>query len=81
MPTEEIKDPYEKILLNMREYPNDIPITNGKISDAFREFIMLLFNPEEAEVAQYLKVRPQSVGMISKKIGKNPKETQQLLEK
>ena len=45
----EITDPYEKILQNMREYPNDIPITNGKISEAFKEFITLLFNTEEAE--------------------------------
>jgi Na+-translocating ferredoxin:NAD+ oxidoreductase RNF subunit RnfB len=81
MTTEEIKDPYEKILQNMREYPNDIPITNGKISDAFREFITLLFTPEEAEIAQHLTVRPQSVGMISKKLGKSREETQKLLEK
>jgi len=76
-----ITDPYEKILKNMREYPNDIPITDGKISEAFREFISLLFTPEEAEVAQYLTVRPQSVGMISKKMGKNREETQKILEK
>ena len=25
MVSEEIKDPYERILENMREYPNDIP--------------------------------------------------------
>ena len=27
----EITDPYEKILQNMREYPNDIPITIGRL--------------------------------------------------
>ena len=47
MTIEEIGDPYEKILQNMREYPSDIPIKNGKISEAFREFIILLFTPEE----------------------------------
>jgi len=81
MATEEINDPYEKILQNMREYPNDIPITNGKISDAFREFIKLLFTPEEAKIAQHLTVRPQSVGTISKNLGISRQETQQILEK
>jgi NAD-dependent dihydropyrimidine dehydrogenase PreA subunit/DNA-binding Lrp family transcriptional regulator len=81
MATEDITDPYEKILQNMREYPNDIPITKGKISEAFREFIKLLFTPEEAKIAQYLTVRPQSVGAISKKLGMNRQDTQKILEK
>ncbi|MHA1886036.1 MAG: hypothetical protein ACW96S_13340, partial [Promethearchaeota archaeon] len=70
MVIEDETDPYEKILKNMREYPNDIPMVDGKISEAFRKFIKLLFTPEEAEIAQYLTVRPQSVAIISKKIGK-----------
>ena len=73
-------NPYEKILQNMREYPNDIPIRNGKISEAFREFIRLLFTPEEAEIAQQLTVKPQSIGAISKKIGKTRQETKSILE-
>ena len=67
MASDQISDPFEIILQNMREYPNDIPISNGKISEAFREFIKLLFTPEEAEIAQYLTVRPQSVKTISNK--------------
>jgi len=81
MTTEEVGDPYEKILQNMREYPSDIPIKNGKISEAFREFIILLFTPEEAEIAQYLTVRPQSVGTISKKMGTEREDTKKILEK
>jgi len=77
----EIKDPYEKILQNMREYPNDIPISNGKISEAFREFIKLLFTPEEAEIVQYLTIRPQSVRRISNKIGKDREDIKQILSK
>ncbi|MHA2257836.1 MAG: 4Fe-4S binding protein [Promethearchaeota archaeon] len=77
----QIDDPYERILHNMREYPNDIPIIKGKISEAFREFITLLFNPEEAEIAQHLTVKPQSIGMISKKMGKDQEETKKILEK
>ena len=81
MTADEVGDPYEKILQNMREYPSDIPINNGKISEAFREFIILLFTPEEAEIAQYLTVRPQSVGTISKKMGKDREDTKKILEK
>jgi len=53
MTTEEIIDPYKRILQNMREYPNDIPIVDGDISEAFKAYIKLLFTPEEAEVAQH----------------------------
>lgn len=81
MTKEEVEDPYEKILQNMREYPSDIPIKDGKVSEAFREFITLLFTPEEAEIAQYLTVRPQSVGTISKKMGKDREEIKKILEK
>ena len=81
MSSDQTLDPYEKILQNMREYPNDIPITNGKISEAFREFIKLLFTPEEAEIAQYLTVRPQTIGMISSKLGKEREETKKILKK
>lgn len=81
MVIEDETDPYEQILKNMREYPNDIPMVDGKISEAFREFIKLLFTPEEAEIAQHLTVRPQSVAVISKKIGKPQKETKKILEK
>jgi len=81
MAEKEIKDPYERILQNMREYPNDIPISKGKISEAFREFIKLLFTPEEAEVAQYLAVRPKSVREISNKLEKSREDTKRILEK
>lgn len=64
MTSENVKDSYEIILKNMREYPSDIPMVEGKVSEAFREFIKLLFTPEEAEIAQYLTVRPQSVSAI-----------------
>ena len=80
MTSTETKDPYEVILKKMREYPNDIPIMEGKISDAFREYIKLLFTPEEAEVAQYLEVRPMSVGQIAKRISKDRKEVKRILE-
>jgi ferredoxin/DNA-binding Lrp family transcriptional regulator len=80
MNSTEAKDPYEVILEKMREYPNDIPITEGKISDAFREYIKLLFTPEEAEVAQHLEVRPLSVNQIAKRIGKDRRETKRILK-
>ena len=80
MNSTEIKNPYEKILEKMREYPNDIPITEGNISEAFREYIKLLFTPEEAEVAQHLEVKPLSVGQIAKRMGKDRKETKKILE-
>ncbi|NHJ23154.1 MAG: hypothetical protein EAX89_01165, partial [Candidatus Lokiarchaeota archaeon] len=73
-------DPYEVILNNMREYPSDIPTVDGKISEAFREYIKILFTPEEAMIAQYLTVKPQSVNVISKKIEKSKEETKRILE-
>ena len=63
----------------MRRFPSDIPITKGKISDSFREFIKLLFTPEEAKIAQHLETRPLSAGAIAKKIGKSLKETREIL--
>jgi len=80
MTTEDIVDPYEKVLQNMREYPNDIPIVEGNVSEAFRAFVKLLFTPEEAEVAQYLTVNPQSINRIAKKIGKSKEEIKKILE-
>jgi ferredoxin/DNA-binding Lrp family transcriptional regulator len=74
------KDPYDKILANMREYPQDIPLKDGKVSDAFREYIELLFTPKEAEIAQYLEVKPQSVRILAKKLGKEKEEVEELLE-
>jgi len=80
MTAEEITDPYDIILQNMREYPNDIPIVDGNVSEAFRAFIKLLFTPEEAEVAQYLTVKPQSINQIAKKIGISKEEIKKILE-
>ena len=45
MATEKELNTYDKILNNMREYPNDIPLVDGEISEAFRAFIKLLFTP------------------------------------
>ena len=36
-----IEDPYDKLLQNTREYPNNIPITKGKISEAFRRYFLI----------------------------------------
>ena len=80
MTAEEITDPYERILQNMREYPNDVPIVDGGISEAFRAYIKLLFTPEEAEVAQYLTVKPQSINRIAGNIGKSKEEIKEILE-
>ncbi|MBD3216021.1 MAG: 4Fe-4S dicluster domain-containing protein [Candidatus Lokiarchaeota archaeon] len=73
-------NPYDQILTNMREYPQDIPLTDGKVSDAFREYIELLFTPEEAEIAQYLEVKPQPVRILAKKLGKEKEEVEKVLE-
>ena len=54
----ETEDPYDIILKKMREYPNDIPINeNGNISEAFKEYIKIMFTPEEAEIAQHLEIK------------------------
>ena len=78
-----MKDLYDIILQNMREYPNDIPMKDGEISPSFREFIELLFTPEEAEVVQYLTVKPQSLTAIYRKAkndGKTKEEVKQILD-
>ena len=52
-------DVYDVILEKMREYPNDIPLDDsGNISSAFREYIKLMFTPEEAEIVQHLDIKP-----------------------
>ncbi len=74
-------DPYEVIISKMREYPNDIPINkDGNISDAFREYIKLMFTPEEAEIAQHLEVKPLRLKVIAERIGKDTKETKQIMD-
>ncbi|MHA1131088.1 MAG: 4Fe-4S binding protein, partial [Candidatus Helarchaeota archaeon] len=65
---------------NMREYPNDVPMVNGKNAEAFREYIKLMFSPEEAEIAQHLEVTPLSIREISRRVGKDRKETKQILK-
>jgi Pyruvate/2-oxoacid:ferredoxin oxidoreductase delta subunit/DNA-binding Lrp family transcriptional regulator len=81
MATENCNDPYEVIIDTMKKgYPNNIPMKNGKVSEAFREFISMLFTPEEAEVAQYLTIRPQSVHAIAKKAGRDKEEIRKILE-
>lgn len=78
--SEQTQDSYDKIIENMREYPNDLPLINGKVSKAFKKYIKLLFTPEEARIAQYLEIRPVSARKISKRIGKNSKETKAILK-
>ncbi|MHA1763840.1 MAG: 4Fe-4S binding protein [Promethearchaeota archaeon] len=73
------EDPYEIILQKMREYPSNIPLVDGNVSNAFREYIKLLFTPEEAKIAQHLEIKPLSAGTIAKRIGKSVKETKAIL--
>ena len=80
MTDQENENPYDKIIENMRDYPQGIPESNGRVSEAFREFIELLFTPEEAEIAQYLGIKPQPVRLLAKKIGKDKEEMQKILE-
>ena len=81
MTTEENFDPYEVIIDTMkREYPNGIPMSGGKVSDAFREFIHMLFTPEEAKVVQNLGIHGQNPLKIAKKIGKTRNETKEILD-
>ncbi len=76
-----IEDPYEVIITKMREYPNDIPVDkDGNVSEAFREYIKLLFTLEEAEIAQYLEVKPLRLRDIAKRIGKEKNETKEILD-
>ena len=42
-------NPYNIILETMSQYPTGIPMRDGKVSPAFREYIELLFTPEEAK--------------------------------
>lgn len=79
--TKDKMDPYEKIIETMKNgYINGVPMSSGKVSEAFREFIKMLFTPEEAEFAQHLTTRPQSAGKIARKVGKSREETKKILD-
>lgn len=80
MSSENVKDPYQKILDNMKQYPQGIPMKDGKVSESFKEYIKLLYTPEEAKIAQFLKTTPQSVTKLAKKLNKSKKETREILE-
>jgi ferredoxin len=73
--------PYDLIINKMKDgYPNSIPMVDGKVSDAFREYIRLMFTPEEAEIAQHLETKPLSAITISKRLGIDRKETKRILD-
>jgi Pyruvate/2-oxoacid:ferredoxin oxidoreductase delta subunit/DNA-binding Lrp family transcriptional regulator len=66
----------------MREYPNDIPLDkNGNVSKAFIEYIKLMFTPEEAEIAKHLDIKPLYLKEISKRLGKDRKETKAIMKR
>jgi len=74
-------DPYEVIINKMRQYPNDIPLDNsGNVSEAFREYIKLMFTHDEAEIAQHLDIKPLRLREITKRIGKDKNETKKILD-
>ncbi len=52
------KSPYDRILENMAEYPSGIPMVGNQVSAAFREYIELMYTPEEAKIAQFLSITP-----------------------
>ena len=74
-------NPYDVIIDKMKEYPPGIPMRDGEVSPAFREYIILLITPEEAEIAQHLDIRPLPVEEIAERIGKSPDETQQIMDR
>jgi len=74
-------NPYEVIIEKMREYPPGVPMRDGEVSPAFREYIELLFTPEEAEIAQHLEIRPLPVEEIAKRIGKSEEETKVIMDR
>ncbi|MHA2401138.1 MAG: hypothetical protein ACXADU_19910, partial [Promethearchaeota archaeon] len=75
-------DPYKIIISKMREYPNDIPVDkDGNVSEAFIKYIKLMFTPEEAEIAQYLDIKPISLREIAKRLRKDRKEAKEIMEK
>lgn len=59
---------YDRIIQNMRQYSNDVPMRDGWVSEAFGEYIKLMFTPAEAEVAQHLALRPPPAGRLSQRI-------------
>ena len=75
------KDPYEVIIDKMEKYPNNIPRNAaGNVSEAFIEFIKLLYTPEEAEIAQYLEVRPMPARKVAKLGGISKEEATKRLD-
>ena len=75
------KDPYEVIIEKMEKYPNNIPRdAAGNVSEAFIEFIKLLYTPEEAKIAQYLEVRPMPARKVAKLAGITKEEATKRLD-
>ncbi len=56
---------YDRIIANMQRYPSGIPTKDGRVSEAFREYIQLMFTPEEAEIAQYMELRLPPAGRLA----------------
>lgn len=76
---EEMGSPYDVIIDKMKEYAPGVPMRDGEVSPAFREYMKLLFTPEEAEVMQHLEIRPLPVEEIAKRIGKSEAETKEIM--
>ncbi len=76
-----LDNPYAVIIEKMKEYPSGIPMKDGKVSPAFAEYIELLFEPEEAEIAQHLEIIPLPVEVIAQRVGKSEEETKRILDR
>ncbi len=49
---------YHELAKTIEKNPFGIPRVNGEISEAFIDFLSLIYTPEEAELARYLNVYP-----------------------
>jgi len=74
-------DPYDKIIDKLRELPTNVPMdADGNVSEAFIEFVKLLYTPEEAEIAQYLEVKPLPARKVAKLAGITKEEATKRLD-
>jgi ferredoxin len=73
---------YYRIAQRAENNPLGIPKVDGEVSQAFIDFLKLIYTPEEAEVVQYLNVYPSfmTVREVADESGRDIEEVERILD-
>ncbi len=77
----ETKSPYKKIAENIAGNPLIAPMTDNGFSKALIKYLQLVYTPEEALLAQYLKMHPRfrTAGRVAEMSGKDVEHVKKVL--